>query len=437
MTKVFFLCRLALLICPLVPLVLAPGFSAAGTLSLDQALAEALEKSRSLGQLDLERESRLHEIEERKSLFYPSVELSGGYSWQRASLAPGTLEGDSTRLGLNLRHALYTGGALESGYRVSRLGLEMVETSRWGAEQDIITTVTLSYIEVLRAAKAVSVLERLVRNRERHLRDVTARVEVGTLPRLEQLRAEVELAESRNRLLGAENALGGARGVLNRLIERELDAEWEAVEMVPDRLPAVPPRPDDFRAPVADRPEAGLARLGVEMAGEGVRAARASLYPTVALRAGREYRQDDAFRSSWRATDQVGVFFEYDIWNRGRTRQAVERSRRDLERASLAVEDRENALALELRNAWLRLDSARSRITALEKAVTQAEEVLRMQRIRFEEGLATPTEVMDADLAAAQAAISRDNATYDYLAAGAEWQRALGRAEIPFSREGR
>jgi len=49
-----------------------------------------------------------------------------------------------------------------------------------------------------------------------------------------------------------------------------------------------------------------------------------------------------------------------------------------------------------------------------------------MQSIRFKEGMATSTEVLDADFALARARPDHYNASYDYLSAEAVLKRAVG-----------
>jgi outer membrane protein TolC len=59
--------------------------------------------------------------------------------------------------------------------------------------------------------------------------------------------------------------------------------------------------------------------------------------------------------------------------------------------------------------------------------VTQAEEALRIARVRFQAGMATGVEVTDAEVALTQAKTNQVNAEYDYLLAQAKLEKAIGK----------
>ena len=82
---------------------------------------------------------------------------------------------------------------------------------------------------------------------------------------------------------------------------------------------------------------------------------------------------------------------------------------------------------LEVQDAWLTLGTARSRVAATEKAVEQAQENLRLERLRYSEGVGTSTEVLDAVSLLTTAEQNRLDARYDVTDARALLDFAVGR----------
>lgn len=412
--------------------ILVSRVPAAGEeITLDRALELATGKSLRVWEAQSEIEARRAALARQQTYLYPTVRVTGNYSYYRrpgdplAAFGPAfPVEGDSTTFGVGLSQPLYTGGALQERSRLAARAVEMAGVAREQVLLDLEYRVSRAYIEALRAGQAVVVSAELVENRVRHLADVTVRVREGFLPPVEQLRAEVELADSRNRLLAAENAARAAHAALNRLLERPADRPLELVDLPPGPPPA---RLEFYLAEARDsRPETSLARLDTAQAQAEVRLARSGYFPEVSLNLAREYLQDDAFRSRWRDQDRLTVMFSWDVWNRGRVSRQVEQGRRRVEQSRLAATRLERDILLEVSNAYLEMVTARSRVEAVEKAVVQAREVLRLQRLRFAEGLATSTEVMDAELALAQAEHNYHHARYDVLTAEAALRRSAG-----------
>jgi outer membrane protein len=103
------------------------------------------------------------------------------------------------------------------------------------------------------------------------------------------------------------------------------------------------------------------------------------------------------------------------------------------EAASLAEATRERlaefdtTLALEIHQRTLDLDSAAAQITAAGEGVRAATEARRVVQERFAAGVATSTDLLDAQVALLQAELDRTRALATARLAAARLDRALGR----------
>ena len=84
-------------------------------------------------------------------------------------------------------------------------------------------------------------------------------------------------------------------------------------------------------------------------------------------------------------------------------------------------------VALEVRQRLLEIDSGRAAVAAADDAVRAATEARRVVAERYQAGVATQTEVLDADVALLQAELDRTRALAGVRLAEARLARALGR----------
>ncbi len=79
-----------------------------------------------------------------------------------------------------------------------------------------------------------------------------------------------------------------------------------------------------------------------------------------------------------------------------------------------------------MRKQWLAVDETRQRIKVTEEAVRQAGENLRVNRERYENGLAINSEVLDAETLRVRSESNHANAIYDAVLATLRLRRATG-----------
>ena len=81
-------------------------------------------------------------------------------------------------------------------------------------------------------------------------------------------------------------------------------------------------------------------------------------------------------------------------------------------------QDSESMIALEVRQRWLDLQTARQRIQVAWQATAQADENFRVARGRYQQQVGTNTEVLDAETLRVQAFTNFYNCTYQAVLAG-------------------
>ena len=131
----------------------------------------------------------------------------------------------------------------------------------------------------------------------------------------------------------------------------------------------------------------------------------------------------DTWRTSW----ELGVAASWNLWDGGR----VDADVAEAVASQKAIRERQAELdlqiATEIRQRQLDLDSAKAALTAAADGARSAAEARRVVAERFNVGVATTTEVLDAQVALLQAELDRTRALASIRLAEARLDRALGR----------
>jgi outer membrane protein TolC len=156
----------------------------------------------------------------------------------------------------------------------------------------------------------------------------------------------------------------------------------------------------------------------------------ATLHPQVATFAGIEpARPNSRFvprTDRWDTSWDLGVSVTWSLWDNGRARadRAVALAQAD----ALAHRQREfeSRLDVEVAQRLLDLESGRAAVEASSEAVAAAVEVHRVMRERYDAGVATSTEVLDAHVAWLDASLERTRLLAALRVAESRLQRTLG-----------
>jgi outer membrane protein TolC len=317
---------------------------------------------------------------------------------------------------------LFTSGRIREGIRAASAGVAATKEQEAGTQLDIKLNVAEAYTNVLRARRGLEVAESMVSSLEGHAIDVQNLFDQGLIPRNDLLSVQVTLADARQQVLKARNALDVARATYNRRLNRSLTYAVELDEISPE------PVSGDLDAltdeAMAQRPELA----GMENQSEALRhqaaSVRAGQLPQIGLNGGNTWIHNEFLlhESVWSGT--VGL--RWNLFDGGQKRNQVKALKTTAESISQMREDAASGIALQVRQAWLDVGETRQRIQVTRNAVAQAEENLKVARDRYREGVGTNTEVLDAEALRTRTLTNDFNAVYDAVMAGIRLRRAVG-----------
>jgi outer membrane protein TolC len=132
-------------------------------------------------------------------------------------------------------------------------------------------------------------------------------------------------------------------------------------------------------------------------------------------------------QASWKPSWDVGVNLSWSLFDGGRSRAEVAEAAANRKAAEERLKDFDLNVGTEVRQRASDLASARAAIAAADVGVRSAAEARRVIAERFSAGVATNTDVIDAQVALLQAELDRTRALANAKLAEARLDRALGR----------
>ncbi len=334
---------------------------------------------------------------------------------------------------IRLSESIYEGGRILSALRTARLIKEQSALNYQTSVADTVQEVEIAYYDVLLAQEQITVQEASVELLTRELGDTKQRFDAGTVPRFNVLRAEVELANARPRLIRARNSFRIAKNNLANLLG--FSVPRETLEDIPlnlsGKLDAQPYRLDLQRAialALERRTELGSLRKARALRGEEVVGAKALYKPTVEAFAGYDVHNSLLHSDlSWEDHGWItGVQLNWSLFDGFSTRGRVKEATARYERAGIDLDDTGRRIELEVRTAQSNFIEAQEVLDSQKKVVEEAEEALRLARSRYEAGTGTQLDVLSAQTALTEARTTEIQALHDYSVARARLERAVG-----------
>jgi outer membrane protein TolC len=326
---------------------------------------------------------------------------------------------------LSLRQAVFA-PAIPAAVRAQRALLEGSEYAQLALAQRLRRDIAVGYLDWLRAARAVAIVESSRSLLAENLRVNESLLRSGRITRDQVLRAEAELLAVDQQLGEVRSGRDQARSYLNFLLNRPLDAEAERAEPETDLRRAVADLATLRQQALDGRPELERSAQLVEAAGARVDAARAARWPTLALAvdAGTQGERYGFGRGSNFGT--VSLLLDWPLVDGG-ARRAEVRAARTIERqARTQQEELRHQVQLEVQQALDRLQTSAAALRTAEARAGAAREAFRISARKRDEGALSQVEFLDARNVLTSAELNLDATRFEVLARQADLDYATG-----------
>lgn len=401
-------------------------------LTVDQAVNMALTNNPSGKIAVFEFEAAKGTLTAARSYRWPTIAGTHKDAWtwagEKANTAASRDSGfvsDQYSNGLSASWVLWSGNKVESQVSQAKLGLD---SSQWGialARQLLKYNATDAYFKFMAARDAVKLSQESVERLERYLQDVRLQFDVGVVAKVDVLRSEVSLAQAKQTLIEAQNAYDVTMANLNNIIGLPLTTEL----MIKGDMSYTKYEQQDLAACVdaalRQRPEISQSTDAVKVAQEAITIAKAGYLPTVSavyqtgwydstFAGGNNYNWSVYLATSW-------TFMDSGL-TAGNVKKAVEGFNKTKEQLKQTLD----SVRLDVRSTYLSLKSYEQSIQTSSAAVGLAEEDYKIKVIRYQAGVGTNLDVLDAQVALTTAKNNYLQAMYNFNNYRAKLDKAMG-----------
>lgn len=434
------------------------------TLTLQESISSALENNLAIKTAEEKVETAKQKVKEALGAMLPSLSASGSYTYfgelpttvfdidpSMFGLPPEMMQAmggdgadaeeesepnripmgqeDTYRAGLTLQQPVFMWGKLYNNYKQAKFGFQASQQELEAVKQQTILDVTTSFYGVLLTEKLMNVAEMAVDQVKAHVKTAQNLVDAGMATDFDLLRAKVQLANIESQLIRARNGLRLSKDNLKNTIGMDLgveiniegDLSYMPLDMNLDQL---------LDSAINNRPEIKQLRFQEQAGKKFISLAKAGNKPNLVLLGNYNLESyadtpGDAFDSDeWSDSWNITLALEFPIFDGLATRARVKQAESGLRQVHIGMEQLMDGIGLEVRAAYLRLQESLQLLKAQEETVQQAKESLRIANLRYENGMITNVELMDAELAFTQAQTNQFNALHDYVIAIAKLEKA-------------
>ena len=422
-------------------------------LSLADALNTALEQNATILEAQNDLAASHGVVVQTRAVALPHLQATSQYKYTN----PSDIEPISAQVGPNETFSLatpdqnwnadiqivqdiYMGGRLIAAFRAADATEKQALANYQTSVADTLLNVRLAYYDVLLAAQEITVHEASVKLLEKELDDQQHRLNAGTVPKFNVLRADVAVANERPNLIQARNNYRIAKNNLSNLLGYNLPHEiWENIPLdLTDDFDANPypiNLPDAIQQALNRRTELLALRKDVELQQLNIINAKSGYKPTVSVFAGYDWHNaqytppvtlDHEF-DGWNAGAQIS----WDIFDGALTFGKVKQAKAQFDKSKTVLDDQARQIELQVRTAYSDFIQARETLDSQITVQEEADEALREARQRAEAGTGTQLDVLDAETSLTQARTTQIQALHDYATARARFERAIGSDMMP------
>lgn len=406
-------------------------------ITFNEAVRLALEQNVQLLQAENAAELSVIGANRRRMSFYPNLSIgttgsqSYGRTFSQEDLAFVNESTQSFGAGVDAGVNLFNGFGDVANLRRARLNAEASEFDLDRMRQTVVFTVMQQYLALIERREQITVQQENLESAQQLLEQVRAFTEVGARPISDLYQQEAAVANAELAILTAQRLYDLAESNLIQTLQLDPFQTYAFVAPAIDEVEVTVQQYNLetlLRNAFERRVDLRAAEIDIEASRAGIRAAQATRWPSVGLSVGYDTGwnsrlRDPATRETIPVFEQfdqnrggrIGLNLSLPIFDRFTTRYNVQTAEIEYQNAQLTLENLQQDIAVEVRQAYLDLVNARKALQVSDVQVRSAELALEAAQERYEVGAATLVEVTQQRALYISALGSQVQATYDLV----------------------
>jgi outer membrane protein len=318
---------------------------------------------------------------------------------------------------LNASLPVYAGGRIKYGIEAAQYLDKAAKLDAEGQRPEVELNAINAYISLYKAGTVVSLVKENLETAKQRVKDFSNMEQNGLLARNDLMKAELQQSNIELTLLDAENNLKLATVSTNLLLGLPGNTALEVdTNDIANLQTEFKPLEDYEQSALQQRKEMEALNYRTKAAGIAVKSAAAEKLPSVALTGGYIAADIPGFVVVTNAIN-IGVGVQYNLASLWKNKSKVQQAQARQKQSQIAEGILSDNIRLQVNQAYQNYILSQKKIEVYRKAIEQAEENYRIIKNKFDNSLATTTDVLDADVALLQARINYKNAKADEVLA--------------------
>lgn len=333
-------------------------------------------------------------------------------------------EKDFLSYNITASQLLYDFGGAYSLYNSEKINIEISDQQNDITKNLTVLNFITAYCDCLESDKMVLVADKETESIQSHLKDAQSLFKEGVITKNDLLQAEVKLSDSQQRLLTAKNTRAVMYNTLNNLLGKPLSTQWN-IQDIPYSIEPSFDMEISVETAEKQRKEIRIMDNSLKSLNLYEKYLRAKYMPRLFFQGGFSYLDEPPDllpKYQWAAILGINI----DIFNGGKTKSEIygveEKEKQLFEERDKTVED----IKLEVEKNYLDVTNNIDKIDVTRSAISQAEENLRINNLRYTEGVGTATDVIDAITLFTDSETNYYQAFYEYQKARASLLYSTG-----------
>jgi len=392
---------------------------------IDSALQNNYDAQMALSRIN---ESRAY-LGMAKADLYPSITLGGNAAFGNTlgAFPTGLDAAGSFSATANVNWELVFWGKYRRATEAARADLMASEYGYRVLQLSLITQVANAYYNLLDYRKRLIIAQRTLETRSEFLRIISERFDKGIVPEIDLNQAQIQEAYAAASIPVYKRSVTFTENALSVLIgenPQEIISAYTIDDLeIPENIPVGMPsqllerRPDIFEAEQLFK--AQNARIGV---------AQAMRFPSISLTGlfGLASADLSAFNAGDAVMGSVGAGLFGPVFQFGKNKRRVEAERERTEQMRLNYEKAVISAFRETEDALVNIKTIEEEITYIEKQVVASENAAKLSRQRYDGGITSYLEVLDAERTLFEIELYHTDLQKRRLSAYSELYKVLG-----------
>ena len=320
---------------------------------------------------------------------------------------------------------IYTGGKLKYGIESAKYLQQATKLDAAGNKQAVIINTIDAFSNLYKARAAVALVQENLGQASQRVKDFTNLEKNGIVARNDLLKVTLQSSNIELTLLDAQSNYKIASVNMALMLgvpeQTMLIADSASLQKKGD----IKNIEEYEQLALQSRNDIGALSLRKKAAELGIKSVKTDYYPTLAATAGYIAADIPGFLTITNAIN-IGVGIKYNLSSLWKTKSKIEQAEARVEQYSISQDMLNDNVRLQINQAYQAYLVSQKKIEVLQKAVEQATENDRITKNKYDNALATTTDLLDADVAQLQTKLNVSNATADAVVAYNKLLQAAG-----------